>query len=110
MLCSLIVVNLPAVGALVGAEAAAPWGGSIPVAPMAGAFEVSIGIVLALSGGLTGRGKILAQKVIRNCRLVDYGIGRCIMGRAHVSGVHCSEKNVQSLGCKRVVMCYVRDV
>ena len=32
------------------------------------------------------------------------------LGRAHVSSVHCSEKNVQSLGCKRVAMCYVRDV
>ena len=74
------MVNLPAVGALVGAEAAPPWGRSIPMAPIAVAFEVSIGVVLALSGGLTGRGKILAQKVIRNCRLVAYGIGRCIIG------------------------------
>ena len=82
----------------------------MPMAPIAGAFEVSIGVVLALSGGLTRRGKILAQKVIRNCRLVTYRIGRCILGRAHVSGVHCSEKNVQSLGCKRVAMCYVRHV
>ena len=57
----------------------------MPTSVAAVAFEASIGVVLALPGRHTWRGKFLAHEVIRNCGLVAQGIGRCIGSRDVVS-------------------------